>query len=240
MRRRSPEAEEELERQRAQPAPEAGDLGALLLDAQDGAGNAALAAMMGRIEDGEAPATALLPGHDGGARDERAEERARQGAADRATYGALEGRILVARANPFSARVADDLRALERRLADAREYGWLGTDAAVLAGELDDVEDRLRRAADEEEAVHALAAVDLRRKPLATRVKKAITERVAITKPGMAIYAREDFEALVKLDARLSELGKRLSDNGMGVAAARGALGRLSDASTAYAGAAAA
>src|SRR3954449_7300586 len=153
MRRRSPEAEEELESQGAEPAPEPGDLGALLLDAQDGAGNAALAAMMGRIEDGEAPATALLPGHDGGARDERAEERARQGAADRATYGALEGRILVARANPFSARVADDLRALERRLADARGYGWLGTDAAaVLAGELDDVEDRLRRAADEEEA----------------------------------------------------------------------------------------
>src|SRR3954454_14649085 len=153
MRRRSPEAEEELEREDAELAPEAGELGALLLDAQDGAGNAALAQIVGRIEDGAEPGTAVLPGHDG--KEELAEERARRVPADRATYGALKQRIVIARANPFSQRILDELRTIERRLDDASEYGWLGTDAGVLASELDGLEDKLRRAEGEEEATHA-------------------------------------------------------------------------------------
>ena len=75
-------------------------------------------------------------------------------------------------------------------------------DAAVLGSELAELEDKLGRAEAEEEALAALAAVDLRRRPLSERVKKAIMERTAITKPGMALYAPEDLEALMELARR--------------------------------------
>jgi len=230
MRRRHPETDEELDTEAEAAAPAAGDLGSILMGAQAGAGNAALAGLLERVERGDAPAEELLPGA----------ERELRGAADRATGAALQQRLAAARVNPFAGRVESGLAAFERRLVDAREYGWLGTDASVLSAELDTLELSLRRAEEEEEAVQALGAVDLRRRPLSERTKKAIMERTAITKPGMLLYAPEDFQELQELDAQLTELQKRLADNQIAVTTARGSLGGLSEVSTAYARSAAA
>ena len=214
-----------------------GDLGSILMSVQEGAGNAALAGLMEQVETGEAPATALLPGNGrkNGAAEDELSERERQGMADRAAHGALKQRLISAKVSPFAKRIQGELTSFERRLEDAREYGWLGTDAAVLSSELDGLEEKLVRAEGEEEATRALAAVDFKRQPLSERVKKAITERLAITKPGMALYAPEDFEALVELEDKLAELHKRFGDNAIAVTTARGSLGNLSEVSTGYA-----
>jgi hypothetical protein len=235
MRRRTGDKDEELAEELAELAPTTGDLGAILLAAQDGGGNAALSGLMAQVEAGEEPATALLPGQGGQTDEEALSERERQAIADRATHGALSKRLLAARSNQYAKRFESELTAFERRLNDAREYGWLGTDAAVLSSELGELEDKLRRAEAEEEALQALAAVDFKRRPLNERAKKAVMERVAMTKPGMALYAPEDFETLLQLEGQLVELRKRLDDNALAVIAARGGLGTLSDASTANA-----
>jgi hypothetical protein len=211
---------------------ETGDLGAVLMGAQQGGGNAALATLMAQVEAGDVPATALLPGQ---SEQDKLSERERQGIQDRATHGALMRRLLAARASQFSIRIEGELTSFERRLNDAREYGWLGTDAAVLHSELEGLEQKLVRAEAEEEALQALAAVDLKRGPMLERAKKAVLERTAIAKPGMALYAPEDLETLLELDERLTELRKRYADNAIAVVTARGALGSLSETSTAYA-----
>jgi hypothetical protein len=51
----------------------------------------------------------------------------------------------------------------------------------------------------------------------------------------MALYAPEDFEALVELEDKLAELYKRFGDNAIAVTTARGSLGNLSEVSTGYA-----
>ena len=86
-------------------------------------------------------------------------------------------------------------------------------DAAALGAEMAELEDKLGRAEAEEEALAALAGVDLRRQPLSERMKKAIMERTAIAKPGMALYAPEDLEALMELHDELAELQKALIEN---------------------------
>jgi hypothetical protein len=237
MRRRTGDKDEELADELQELAPAAGDLGAILLGVQEGAGNAALAGLMADVSSGDAPATALLPGHED---DEQLSARERRGQADRATHAALRQRLIAAKVSPFANRLESELGSFERRLNDAREYGWIGTDAGVLSAELDELEESLLRAEGEEEALHALAAVDLKRRPLSERVRKAITERVAIAKPGMLLYAPEDFEQLQQLEDKLGELQKRLSDNAIAVVTARGSLGSLSDVSTGYAKTAAA
>jgi hypothetical protein len=196
MRRRTGDKDEELAEELQDLAPEAGDLGAILLNAQEGGGNAALASLLAQVEAGEAPATALLPGHDG---EEELSERERRGIQDRATHGALATRLAAAKASGFATRIEAELASFERRLDDAREYGWLGTDAGVLDAELTGLEQKLERAEAEEQALQALAAVDLKRRPLAERTKKAVMERLAISKPGMALYAPEDFNQLDQL-----------------------------------------
>jgi hypothetical protein len=222
-------------------AASGGDLGSILMSVQEGAGNAALATLVGQVESGEAPADALLPGNgSGGARDEQLSERERQGIADRAAHGALKQRLISAKVSPFAKRIEGELSSFERRLEDAREYGWIGTDAAVLDSELSELEQKLVRAEGEEEAMRALAAVDLKRQPLYERARKAITERLGVSKPGMMLYAPEDFEALGELDEQLGELHKRLSENAIAVTTVRGSLGALSEVSTAYAKSAAA
>src|SRR5215210_2159201 len=146
MRRRADEAEEEREDGLEARGRDGGDLGAMLLGAQEGAGNAALASLMGRIEGGEAPATALLPGHPGDAEDARLDLRAQRGAVDRATHAGLAQRLVKAKVSPFARRIEGELQSFGRRLEDAREYGWLGTDAGVLSSELEELEDKLVRA----------------------------------------------------------------------------------------------
>ncbi|MGH2967519.1 MAG: hypothetical protein ACRDK0_00425, partial [Solirubrobacteraceae bacterium] len=70
--------------------------------------------------------------------------------------------------------------------------------------------------------------------------KKAVMERTAITKPGMLLYAPEDFEALAEIHDELTELQKRLIDNGIAVTTSRASLGNLSAVATTYAQGAAA
>jgi hypothetical protein len=232
MRRRRAGTDEELEAEAEDLAPPPGDLGAILMGVQEGAGNAALAGLIADVESGETPATALLPGQH---EEDQETARERRGAADRATHSVLRQRLISAKVSPFAKRIEGELTRFERRLNDAREYGWLGTDAAVLSSELEALEEKLVRAEGEEEALQALLAVDRKRRPLSERSKKATLERTAIAKPGMLIYAPEDFQQLLDLDGKLRELQKRLIDNGIAVTTARGSLGNLSEASTAYA-----
>ena len=153
---------------------------------------------------------------------------------------ALSQRLTNAKAHPRAQRIEGELTAFERRLRDAREYGWIGMDAAALGAEMSELEDKLGRAEAEEEALAALAGVDLRRSPLSERAKKAILERTAVAKPGMALYAPEDLEALMELHDELAEVQKALTENRIAVTIARQTLGNLSAVTTTYAKSAAA
>ncbi len=216
MRRRDGETDEELEQDGEELAPGvSGDIGTLLMNVQGGAGNAALASMIGQVEAGEQPASALLPG----------------GAPEAQGLGQRLGAV---KASPYAARLAPEIAAFERRLDAATADGWSGTDPSVLSGELEDIEDRIGRAQREEDAVAALAAVDRRRAPLSERTKKAIMERTALTKPGMFAYAPEDLEELLELAEELNELQRELIENRATAGDARSALGELSDVTTEY------
>jgi hypothetical protein len=208
---------------------------------QAGAGNAAVADLLAGVETGERPAADLLPG--AGKDDESARkdsERELKGAADRATNAMLQQRLGAAKASPFAPRIGAELASFERRLKDAREYGWLGTDAGVLSAELDELEAKLGRAEREEEASAALAAVDLRRKPISERLKKATLEATAVTKPGMLIYAPDDYTDLAEIQSILAQLQELVIGNRVAVHESRISLGSLADATTAYARSAAA
>jgi hypothetical protein len=234
MKTREDEADEEAGRKpdaAAQTAEQ--DLGTMLLTMQGGAGNAAVADLLQEIEAGQKPATDLIPGPS--SQEDKDAERELKGAADRATAAMLQQRLSAAKSSAFAPRIAAELASFERRLKDAREYGWIGTDAAVLSAELEDLEHKLGRAEREQEASAGLAAVDLRRKPLSERVKKAVMESTAITKPGMLLYAPEDFETLGEIQDQLGELQKALIDNRTQLDASRVSLGGMSDAATAYA-----
>jgi hypothetical protein len=236
MRRRTGELEEEQEQESEEGPPVTGDLGAILMGVQDSAGNAALAGLLAQVEAGEVPPEELLPG----GRADKDAERERKGVTERATHLALSQRLTAAKAHARAPRIEGELTAFERRLRDAREYGWLGMDAAALGAEMAELESKLARAEAEEEALAALTAVDLRRKPLSERVKKAIMERTAIAKPGMALYAPEDLEHLMEVGAELTEVQKALTENGIAVVTARQTLGQLSAVTTMYARSAAA
>ena len=231
MRRRTGETDEELEGEAEELAPVEGDLGAILMGVQDSAGNAALAGLVAQVESGQVPPESLLPG----GKPDKDAERERRGILDRATNLALTQRLTNAKAHPRAPRIEGELSAFERRLRDAREYGWLGMDAAALGSEMSELEDKLGRAEAEEEALSALSGVDLRRQPLSERLKKAILERTAVAKPGMALYAPEDLEALTELHDELSELQKALIENGIAVTISRQTLGNLSAVTTAFA-----
>ena len=232
MRRRTGETDEELENETEEGPPVSGDLGAVLMGVQDTAGNAALAGLLAQVESGQVAPESLLPG--GGPPDKDA-ERERRGIQDRATNLALTQRLTNAKAHPRAPRIEGELTAFERRLRDAREYGWLGMDAAALGAEMSELEDKLGRAEAEEEALAALAGVDLRRQPLSERLKKAIMERTAVAKPGMALYAPEDLEARMELHDEFAELQKALIENGIAVTLSRQTLGNLSAVTTDYA-----
>ena len=222
MRRRNGDSEDEHDEEAAEldAGPAGGDLGSILLGVQEGAGNAALASMLAQVEGGEKPATALLPG--------------RPNAPELGGPAALGPRLAAAKANPFAKRLESELAAFERRLLAAQDDEFAGTDSSMLSTELEEIEDKLGRAQREEEAVATLAAVDRRRAPLSERTKRAILERTALSKPGMMLYAPEDFEELMELHDELTELQKQLIENGMAVTTLAGALGNLSDTSTAY------
>jgi len=228
MRRRTGETDEELENEGEERAPAAGDLGAILMGAQGSAGNAAVAGLVAQVESGQVAPESLLPG---GAPDKDA-ERERKAITERATHLALAQRLAAAKAHARAARLEGELTAFERRLRDARAYGWLGMDAAALGAEMTELEDKLERAGAEEEALAALAGVDLRRQPLSERVKKAIVERTAVAKPGMALYAPEDLAALMELHDGFGEMQKTLTENGLAVVTARQTLGTLSAVTT--------
>jgi hypothetical protein len=236
MRRRTGELEEEQEQEAEEGPPVTGELGAILMGVQDSAGNATLAGLLAQVEAGEVPPEALLPG----GKPDKDARRERKGIAERATHLALSQRLTAAKAHARAPRIEGELNAFERRLRDAREYGWVGMDAAVLGAEMSELEDKLGRAEAEEEALTALTAVDLRRKPLTERVKKAIMERTAVAKPGMALYAPEDLEHLMEVGEELDEVQKALSENGMAVVTSRQTLGQLSAVATMYASTAAA
>src|SRR5829696_3979073 len=231
MKRRTGETEEELENEAEEGPPVNGDLGAILMGVQDSAGNAALAGLVAQVESGQVPPESLLPG----GKPDKDVDRERQGIKDRATNLALTQRLTNAKAHPRAPRIEGELAAFERRLRDAREYGWLGMDAAALGAEMSELEDKLGRAEAEEEALTALAGVDFRRRPLSERLKKAIMERTAVAKPGMALYAPEDLEALMELHEQFEELQKRLIENGMAVTISRASLGNMSAPTTVYA-----
>src|SRR6185503_3944924 len=164
----------------------------------------------------------------------------RQGIKERATHMALSQRLTLAKGHAQSKRIQGELTSFERRLRDAREYGWLGTDASVLKAEMSELEDKLQRAEAEDEALAALTAVDLRRKPIVERAKKAILERTAIAKPGMALYALEEFEQLQEIGELLNEMQKALGENAAAVVLSRQTLGNLSAVATSFARTAAA
>ena len=236
MRRRTGELEEEQEQEGEERPPATGDLGAILMGVQDSAGNAALAGLVAQVEAGEVAPEALMPG----GTEHKDAERERKGIQERATHLALSQRLAAAKAHARAPRIEGELSAFERRLRDAREYGWLGMDAAALGAEMAELEDKLARAEAEEEALAALASVDLRRTPLSERVKKAILERTAIAKPGMALYALEDLEDLMEIGEELKEVQKALTDNSIAVVTSRQTLGQLSAVTTAFARTAAA
>src|SRR5215211_261278 len=236
MRRRTGELEEEQEQEGEERPPATGDLGAILMGVQDSAGNAALAGLVAQVEAGEVAPEALMPG----GTEHKDADRERKGIEDRATHLALSQRLAKAKAHARAPRIEGELSAFERRLRDAREYGWVGMDAAALGAEMAELEDKLARAEAEEEALAALAAVDLRRKPLDTRIRKAIMERTAIAKPGMALYAPEDLEDLGTIGEELTEVQKQLGENTALVVTARQTLGALSAVTTEFARVAAA
>jgi len=238
MKERTGELEEEQEQEGEERPPTAGDLGAILMGVQDSAGNAALAGLVAQVESGQVPPEALLAGN--GQTADKDAERERQGIKERATHMALSQRLTLAKGHPQSKRIHGELTSFERRLRDAREYGWLGTDASVLKAEMSELEDKLQRAEAEDEALAALTAVDLRRKPIVERAKKAILERTAIAKPGMALYALEDFEALQEIGELLNEMQKALGENAAAVVLSRQTLGNLSAVATSFARTAAA
>jgi hypothetical protein len=234
--RRADEEDEELEREAdVGGAIAAPDLGTMLLTMQGGTGNAAVADLLAEVEQGQRPAEDLIPGAAPKDRQSKDAERELKGAADRATNAMLQQRLSAAKASPFAKRIEAELASFERRLKDAREYGWLGTDAGVLSAELEELEQKLGRAEREQQASTALAAVDLRRKPLSERLKKAIMEGTAITKPGMLLYAPDDYAALGEIQEKLGELQKALIDNRIAVDESRVSLGSMSDATTAFA-----
>src|SRR5215204_1061247 len=234
---RTGELEEEQEGEGEELAPVNGDLGAILMGVQDSAGNAALAGLVAQVEAGQVPPEALL---EGGGKPDKDAERERKGIAERGMHLALSQRLAKAMAHPRAGRIEGELNAFERRLRDAREYGWMGIDAAALGAEMAELEDKLGRADAEEEALTALASVDFRRRPLSERLKKAIMERTAVAKPGMMLYAPEDFEGLMELHEQFEELQKRLIDNQLAVTTSRASLGTMSAATTLYAKSAAA
>ena len=234
MRTRTGDAEEDQEKEGEELAPVNGDLGAILMGVQDSAGNAALAGLVAQVESrrgragGAAARRQVRRGREGG--------RARaQGHPERGTHLALTQRLTKAKAHARAPRIEGELTAFERRLRDAREYGWIGMDAAALGAEMDELEDKLARAEAEEEALAALASVDLRRKPLSERIKKAIMERTAIAKPGMALYAPEDLEDLGTIGEELTEVQKALTENTIAVVTSRQTLGALSAVATEFA-----
>jgi hypothetical protein len=237
MKERTGELDEEQEQEGEELAPVNGDLGAILMGVQDSAGNAALAGLMAQVEAGEVPAESLLPG---GATPDQDADRERRGIEERATHLALSQRLAKAKAHARAPRIQGELDAFGRRLRDAREYGWLGMDAAILGAEMAELEDKLARAEAEEEAMNALAMVDLRRRPLTERVKKAVMERTGVAKPGMAFYAPEDLEKLMELGEQLTEVQKHLGENELAVITSRQTLGSLSAVTTAFARTAAA
>jgi hypothetical protein len=228
MRRRTGELEEEQEQAGEEGPPVTGDLGAILMGVQDSAGNATLAGLLAQVEAGEVPPESLLPG----GKPDKDAARERKGIAERATHLALSQRLTAAKAHARAPRIEGELNAFERRLRDAREYGWLGMDAAALGAEMAELESKLDRAEAEEEALAALAAVDLRRTPLSERVKKAVMERTAIAKPGMALYAPDDLEDLMTIGEELNEVQKALTENGIAVVTSRQTLGLLSAVTT--------
>lgn len=232
MRRRTGEADEEQETEGEELAPVSGDLGAILMGVQDSAGNAALAGLVAQVEAGQVPPEALL---EGGGKPDKDAERERKGITERATHLALSQRLAKAKAHPRAERIVGELNAFERRLRDAREYGWVGMDQAVLSAEMAELEDKLERAEAEEQALAALASVDLRRQPLSERTKKAIMERTAVAKPGMALYAPEDLENLMTIGEELTEVQKQLTENAALVVTARQTLGGLSAVTTEFA-----
>jgi hypothetical protein len=239
MRTRTGESEEDQEHEGEEVAPVSGDLGAILMGVQDSAGNAALAGLVAQVEAGEVAAEELLPGGKADKGDKQA-ERERKGVQERGMHLALSQRLTKAKAHARAPRIEGELTAFERRLRDAREYGWIGMDAAALGAEMSELEDKLARAEAEEEALAALASVDLRRRPLSERVKKAIMERTAVTKPGMALYAPEDLEDLMAIGEELTEVQKALTENTIGVVTSRQTLGGLSAVTTEFARTAAA
>jgi hypothetical protein len=105
----------------------------------------------------------------------------------------------------------------------------------VLSSEMAELEDKLGRAEAEEQALAALTSVDLRRRPLSERTKKAIMERTAVAKPGMALYAPEDLENLMTIGEELTEVQKQLTENAALVVTARQTLGGLSAVTTEFA-----
>ena len=232
MRHRTGEAEEEQEQEGEELAPVNGDLGSILMGVQDSAGNAALAGLVAQVESGQVPPEALL---EGGGKPDKDAERERKGITERATHMALSQRLAKAKAHPRAERIIGELTAFERRLRDAREYGWIGMDQAMLSAEMAELEDKLGRAEAEEEALSALTSVDLRRRPLSERLKRSIMERTAVAKPGMSLYAPEDLEDLMTIGEELNELQKALTENGALVATSRETLGGLSAVTTEFA-----
>src|SRR5215218_2986665 len=153
MRRRTGEVDEEQEAEGEELAPVEGDLGAILMGVQVSAGNAALAGLVAQVEAGQVPAEALL---EGGGKPDKDAERERKGITERATHLALSQRLAKAKAHPRAGRIEGELNAFERRLRDAREYGWVGMDQAGLSAEMAELEDKLGRAEAEDEALAAL------------------------------------------------------------------------------------
>jgi hypothetical protein len=241
MRRRRGDTDERLDDAAEEREGPPSDIGTMLLSMQEGAGNAAVARVLARVGEGE-DAGAVLTGTrpenaDGLSEDQLEElsERERRGAEDRATHTALSRRLTLAMAHQFAPRLNAELTAYERRLKDAREYGWLGTDKDVLSSELAEIEARLVKAQEEDAAQQALDAVDGRRTPISERAKKAILEHTALDKPGMDAYAPEDVLVLAELHGKLGALRQQLTDNGSDVQTARGGLGLLSAPATAFA-----
>jgi hypothetical protein len=231
-RRRKDEREDEQEGAVEVVEGAGGDLGTMLLDMQEGTGNASVAQLLEQVEKGEVAPEAILP-ETPRDKEQREEERLRKGVAERSTFMSLTGRIRAARMDPFAARLAGEITAVERRVLDAREYGWLGTDADVLGNELRAVEHRLVQAAAEEQATQALARVDATRLPVSRRLKTCMTQYTALHKPGIELYAPEDAELLAQTAPKLTELQKLLADNRDSVVRTRETLGQLSDVATA-------
>src|SRR5690349_3444742 len=100
-RRRKDEREDEQDADVEVAEPVAGDLGTILLDMQEGTGNASVAQLLEKVERGDVAPEALLPGE----KERREEERLRRGIADRTAFSGLTGRIRAARAHPFAPRL---------------------------------------------------------------------------------------------------------------------------------------